>query len=240
MKDWLVVLGAIVLGAVTGCARLVVLDPGVVRERNDVSWNIRPASTHPANVPSGGPALGVRPEASTADGVEAGGFTPAAGEAPTVTPVSPLPPAAPPVAVSSTKAREIPKAVLETPRDDYGIPQGLYQLDPMLGSYLEVMHGRTSSHRAAGAGAIALGVVAAGLAAVLFWRASVNADAVARAKANGQSVTSDPSGMQYAWGLTDGVLALGFLVGGIVEVATTSDPSALQRYSRETYGVPVP
>jgi len=66
----------------------------------------------------------------------------------------------------------------------------------------------------------------------------VNAADVVRARQDGQNVTSDPSGAQYVLGVIDGALALGLVGAGIVQCATTSDPSELRRYSHETYGVP--
>jgi hypothetical protein len=233
---------AIGLTAVSGCARLVVLDAEAVRRHNDDAWQLRAAPVAGAAAGPGAP-----PVAATGNppGIPAGPNDQPGREAfkigvtsPAPDPVSPLPSAIPASASLATGPALVPRAVLETPRDPYGIPLGLYDRDPILGSHLQVMKARTSSHRTAGAGTVVLGLVVAGLSGVLFWRASLNAAEVTRAKQNGQTVTNDPSGTQYALGVIDAALALGLVTFGVVECATPSDPSALRRYSRETYGAP--
>jgi hypothetical protein len=151
-------------------------------------------------------------------------------------PVTPLERAAPAPTPPPPIRLNVSPAALQSPPDKYGIPRQLYAEDPILGQYAEVLHARAASRRAAGGGSIALACVSAGLAAVLFWRGEVNAQAADDARRNGQTVTNDPSSIQFAFGAIEAGFALGFLVYGVA--AMFSDPSAdgLQRYYRETYG----
>jgi len=185
---------------------------------NDPRWKIRPgkpASEASTPVPSSDP-----------------------GE-----PVVPLPPgpaaampsaglvATPPPAQDAALSR-----ALASPPDHFGIPRDMYQQDPALAMHRFVMQQTAESHHMVGGGVIGVGFLDLGVAALLFWRAGVNSDAARDARARGQEVTSDPSGVQYLFGALLGLMAAGSFGYGISELATSQDPSALEAYYRESYG----
>jgi hypothetical protein len=144
------------------------------------------------------------------------------------------PPASSPEAVTPLPPAEVrpppalPAEVLASPRDSYGIPQQLYEHDPALGSYLEVMRSRTSSHRVTGAVELVFGAVSAGLGAGLFYLA-------AEAESSGNVNDKNRAGSLYVLGTLEFGLGAGFLICGLVDLFTSNNPSALQRYYRESY-----
>jgi hypothetical protein len=68
-----------------------------------------------------------------------------------------------------------------------------------------------------------------GLAA---WMFSLASDAEADARRNGGE---DRSGQLLFWGVADAVFGVGLLGYGIADLATSPDPTAMQRYYRDTY-----
>jgi hypothetical protein len=74
-----------------------------------------------------------------------------------------------------------------------------------------------------------LGVVMGGLSVLMF---ALAADARADAERDGRE---DPSGTGVFWGVADAALALGLITYGLSELATSSDPTAMQRYYRDNY-----
>jgi hypothetical protein len=158
-----------------------------------------------------------------------------AGDVPVL--ATPPAPAPPPPPAFQARAPEIQLA-LRTPPDLYGVPSGLYQLDTQLIAYRDGVEAAARARRASGRTVMILGGVGLGIAALLFWRASTNADAADAARARGDIVINDPSDMQYALGAVEGVIALGCVGYGAALTSTRPDPAPLVQYSRETYGVP--
>jgi hypothetical protein len=200
--------------AVNGCARHVVVRPDAVAARHDEAWRFRRtrAPAPPALVESSDePVVAID---GKADG------TPPASPSDAVTPLRPAEVRPPPPA--------IPPEVLASPRDGYGIPQQLYAHDPALGSYLEVMRSRVSSHRAAGAAELVFAAVTAGLGAGLFYLGS-------EAESSSNPRDRSRAGSLYVLGTLEFGFAAGFLVCGLVDLFTSNNPSALQRYYRESY-----
>lgn len=213
-----------------GCARLVTAEPGEVQSLNAPGWKIRPSKPEPKV----SPATVAAPPERTADNDAIVPFPPAGA----ATAVASAPAASPtPVSAPPVNGAVLARA-LQSPPDEYGIARDMYRQDPMLLMHRQVMEETVHSHHVLGGGAIAMGVVEAGLAALLFWRAGVNSDAARAARDNGQSVTSDPSAMQYFWGGLSGLLSIGFLGYGIAQVATSQDPSVMKAYYQESYGAP--
>ena len=190
------------LVAVQGCARLVVVPPVDLARLNDADWSIQ--QRQPKRLPPGVP--------------------PTVEKAPATAVVEGPPP---PSLLPGVKLK--PPA-LGTPRDEHGIPVGLYEQDPTLRAYRQMAEARASSHRAVGGGLLAMGtlfVVMCGFLTLL----------AAQREQNHPEQSGSASDV-YLWSILGGALGLGYIGGGIAELATRTDTRALQRYARETYDLP--
>jgi hypothetical protein len=146
---------------------------------------------------------------------------PAAEEPPAVTPIG-GPPQVP------FRARPEVEQALHSALDEYGIPSGLYAVDPLLVAHRRELTSEASSRHAVAAGTIVFGLICSGLAAA--------AIAYAAPRGNSSDTQTQNSASQLAVsGAIFGLLGFGELVAGTVMAFSGSDPRPLQSYYRETY-----
>jgi hypothetical protein len=198
-----------------GCARLVVLSPDVAATRNDDAWKTGHRAPVAAPVPA---AAAAAPQ--PADPVVVP-LPAATGPAPGISPA---------VASRTIAFRERPEVqqAAATPPDGYGVPDGLYEVDPLLAAHRREMQAQTSSRRGVGIGSMAFGVALGGLAAFGFSVASERADST-------DQMVRDSAGGMYFWSAWLGVLALGELIAGTAMTFSSSDSTQLRTYYRDTY-----
>lgn len=219
------VLIAVAASWASGCARLVVLDPDVAHARNDAGWKVRSrpraTETMPAvAITSDGdgaaksPTAPVVPLAAASDGGAAGAIVP-------------LPATSTPVLVAHRSRPEI-AAAMETKPDGLGIPAGLYAVDPLLTAHRKEMDSQMRARRMAGAGAIALGLVAGSLAVV-------NYELGKDAAASPDKDRRDTAGTSYVLAVVAAALGLGGLVTGTALMIAGPDSTPIDTYYRETY-----
>ena len=144
---------------------------------------------------------------------------------------------APPAGGGLSSFRSRPEVVtaLRTAPDSYGVPSGLYALDPLLRAHHEEIVSRASRRRSTGAGLIVLGLVEVGLGGLMFalgHEASTNAEKQRQA---GATKVNDPSATVYVWGVLSAALGAATTGVGIGMLARGSDPELLTRHYRETY-----
>jgi hypothetical protein len=128
----------------------------------------------------------------------------------------------------SFRARPEVQQALQTPPDEFGIPSGLYAVDPLLRAHRGEFESETSARHSVAAGTIVFGLVCAGIAAVV-----IGLDAP---KVNSTDMQTQSSASQAVfWGALTGVLSLGEIAAGTVMAFSGSDPRSLQGYYRESY-----
>lgn len=125
---------------------------------------------------------------------------------------------------------------LRSPADPYGIPSGLYALDLQLLSLKNAIEDRARSRRITGYQMVGAGTAMLILSGVLFAVAANNAEEAEAARDNGGVVIHDPSGMQNALAVTNGILGLVSIGYGVSLAGTKPDPEFLRAYYRDTYG----
>lgn len=142
---------------------------------------------------------------------------------------APAPPAneAPPVVVPLVPLRQRPEvtAAMQTPRDAFGIPAGLYAVDPLL-----MAHRHEVDVRARNASASARTFF---IAAAIWGAVTVALVATAPVVARHAESPEAARTLFYLWGGITGIEALG---SAGVALSQHADTSALERYYRETYG----
>ncbi len=201
-------MAAMVLG---GCARHVTLDRETIAQRNGATWAIRQAPS---------------PQALPVQPVSASGPDTAAVEGAT---------ASRPIASEASGGGAVPfrnrpdvAAALRSPPDSFGIPVELYKVDPLLTAHRREIESQASARHWAGAGTIALGLVALGASAFALAMAAKYSDSA-------NSGQRDAAAQTAGSGVACGLLGIGTLVGGIVMAAGSSNRAPLQTYYRETY-----
>jgi hypothetical protein len=155
----------------------------------------------------------------------------APAEAPTRASFGEAPPAAtvvaPPIVAPLPFGRrpEVDRARASRP-DSFGVPADLYAVDPLLAAHRKEMESQASSRHAVGGGTIVFGLVCAGIGV---WATSVGTS---------NQGSSDQQSQATISGVTLIGLSIGAIIGGTILALTSSDPTPLQRYYRETYAQP--
>lgn len=214
-----------------GCVRRFTIDPELAAARDEGAWKIR-----------GLPGPAVREAGAIGPSTAATQGAPATTSAstPEATPPSPDPVAAAPVTPSivapATRPllfREQPNVelALRSPRDSFGVPTALYEIDPLLAAHRKELQSQTSARRSVASGTIVAGVL---FGAVSAWALSVG---LSRSNSPDSGVR-DSADRAIFWGGFAGLLSLGQIVGGVALAATSSNPTWLERYYRETYSDP--
>lgn len=133
-------------------------------------------------------------------------------------------------AVSFQARPEVQQAIHSAP-DEYGIPSGLYAVDPLLAAHRRELQSEAHARHAAAAGTIVFGLICGGLAA--------GAIAIGERQINSPDMQTQSSAAQAVlWGGLAGALALGEVIAGTIMAFSGESPRPLQSYYRETYTDP--
>ena len=126
------------------------------------------------------------------------------------------------------RARPEVQQALHSAPDEYGIPSGLYAVDPLLLAHRRELASEASARHSVAAGTIVFGLICGGIAA--------GAIAIGASQVNSSNMQTQNSASQAVfWGALTGLLGFGELVAGTVMALSGSDPRPLQSYYRETY-----
>lgn len=214
-------LGALLVS--DGCARLVTINPGEIPSHNDPTWKIRQTAQPEPRTKA---ATGAPDSPVTGPGAAVAETVP-----PAATAVIAAPTASPPVEPLPFRKRPAVLKALQSPADGLGVPEDLYAVDPLLAAHRREMESQASARHSVAGGTIVLGLLCG---AIAYWAISVGAS-----HQNDPNESSrNSAGQAIFWGVLTGALGLGEIIGGIAVAASSSDPTPLQTYYRETYLAP--
>ena len=133
-----------------------------------------------------------------------------------------------PIAPLPYRERAEVRGALATAPDSLGVPEGLYAVDPLLSDHRKEMASQASARRSVGIGLTIFGLVFGGLAVWGFQ--------LSQSRLDSSDENDRRAGSQLVVSSTIvGVLSLGEIIAGMVMMLSSSDPTPLQRYYRETY-----